>query len=183
MKAISDLLLNITGWKIDNEIAEDVKKAVIIVAPHLSYWDFIIGKFSFWHLEIDSKLLIKKEAFFWPLGKLLRSLGGIPVNRTKASRLTSVVAKMFDEHNSLFNTITTEGTRSLVKNWKLGFYYIACAANVPIILGLFDYKNKTGGMKELFYLTGNLEKDLVEIQSFYKGIDGKNPEKSKIFDN
>ncbi len=183
MKAISDLLLKLTGWKIDNEIPEEIKKAVIIVAPHSSYWDFVIGKFGFWHLEVDSRLLIKKEAFFWPLGKLLRSLGGMPVNRSKANRLTDTVARMFEEHDSLFITITPEGTRSLVKEWKLGFYYIATTANVPIVLGVLDYKNKTGGMKKLFYPTGDVEADLREIQSFYIGIEGKNPDRSKIFVN
>ncbi len=182
MKAFSDLLLKIMGWKIDNEIPNTIKKAVIIVAPHSSYWDTVIGKLGFWHMEVDSRILIKKEAFFWPFGQILKYLGGIPVNRKKAGRLTDNVAHLFDEYDSLFITITPEGTRTLVREWKLGFYYIALSANVPIVLGLLDYKNKTGGMKKLFYPTGDIKNDLAEIKSFYKGIAGKHPERSKIFD-
>ncbi len=170
------------GWEIKNQIPNNIKKAVIIVAPHTSLWDTVMGKIGFWHMEVDSKLLIKGEAFSWPFGGFLKMIGGMPVNRSKSTKLTDTVAKMFDEHESLFITITPEGTRRLVKEWKRGFYYIAVAANVPIVLGVLDYKNKTGGMKKLFYPTGDIEKDLVEIQSFYKGIEGKNPEKSKIFD-
>jgi len=141
-----------------------------------------MGRVSFWHMGVDTKFLIKKEAFFWPLGYLLKSLGGISVNRGKSAKLTDEIAQMYDSHESLFITITPEGTRALVKRWRLGFYHIAISSNVPIIFGVLDYQNKTGGMKGLFYPTGDVKKDLKEIQSFYKGIKGKNPELSKIFE-
>ena len=88
---------------------------------------------------------------------------------------------MYDDHDSLFITITPEGTRTLVQKWKLGFYYIAVTANVPIILGVLDYENKRGGMKKVFYPTGDMKEDLKEIKRFYEGVNGKNPERSKIF--
>ncbi len=182
MKVFSGLLLNMGGWKIDNEISNEIKKAVIIVAPHTSLWDTVIGKLGFWHMGVDSKILVKQEAFFWPFGILLKFIGGIPVNRKKSGRLTDTVTTMFNEHDSLFITITPEGTRSMVADWKLGFYYIAMSANVPIILGVLDYKNKIGGMKKLYYPTGDVKKDLVEIKSFYKEVVGKHPHRSKIFD-
>lgn len=182
MKAFSDFILKKMGWKIKKEISDNIKKALVIVAPHSSYWDFVMGRLSFWHMRVDTKFFIKKEAFFWPAGDLLKKLGGIPVIRGKAGRLTNDIAKMFEETDSLFITITPEGTRDLVKKWKLGFYRIAMAASVPIVFGVLDYKNKTGGMKTLIYPTGDIEKDLREIQSFYKGIEGKNPELSNFFD-
>lgn len=181
MKAISGFLLKRMGWEINNEIPGNINKAVIIVAPHTSLWDTVMGKIGFWHMGVDSKLLIKSEVFKWPFGGFFRMIGGMPVNRSKSTRLTDTVASMFEEHDSLFITITPEGTRKLVKDWKRGFYYIALAANVPIVLGVLDYKNKIGGMKKLFYPTGDIEKDLVEIKSFYKGMEGKNPHRSKIF--
>jgi len=182
MQTFSHFILKAIGWDIKKEIPDHIKKAVVIVAPHSSYWDFVMGRISYWHMGVDTKFLIKKEAFFWPLGGLLRKLGGIPVNRGKAGRMTEAVAKMFDENDSLFITITPEGTRTLVKKWKRGFYRIAMTANVPIIFGVLDYANKTGGMKKVFYPTGNIEEDIKEIKSFYKDIKGKNPELSIIFD-
>jgi len=170
------------GWDIKKEIPDHINKAVVIVAPHSSYWDFVMGRISFWHMGVDTKFLIKKEAFFWPLGGLLNKLGGMPVNRGKAGRMTDTVASMFDKNDSLFITITPEGTRTLVKKWKRGFYRIAMAADVPIIFGVLDYTNKTGGMKKVYYPTGDIEKDIKEIKSFYKGIEGKNPEQSIVFD-
>lgn len=161
----------------------EIKKAVIIVAPHTSLFDFFLGRFGFWYLGVNSKMLVKKEAFCWPWGKLLFKVGGIPVNRGKSTRLTEEVTTLFQENDSIYITITPEGTRHLVKSWKRGFYYIANSAKVPIIFGTLDYENKVGGMLEVFYPSGNFEKDLPIIQSFYKGIDGKHPEKSNIFEN
>jgi len=42
MRRISGFLLKTMGWKIDKEIPDHIKKAVVIVAPHSSYWDFVI---------------------------------------------------------------------------------------------------------------------------------------------
>ncbi len=182
MKTVADFILKIRGWNIYNYVPSDIKKAVVIVAPHTSYLDFVVGRLSFWHMGVDTKFLIKKEAFFWPFGVLLKKLGGIPVNRGKSGRLTDAIAKNFDKEDSLFITITPEGTRSLVKKWKLGFYHIAVTANVPIVIGILDYKNKTGGMKTVFYPTGDIKKDLKEIQSFYKGINGRHPQRSMIIE-
>ena len=182
MKTIADFLLKTRGWDIYYQIPKDIKKAVVIVAPHTSYWDFVVGRISFWSLNVDTRFLIKKEAFFWPFGILLKKLGGLPVNRGKAGRLTDAVASMFDDYESLFITITPEGTRSLVKKWKLGFYYIALSAKVPIIIGMLDYHNKSGGFKAVYYPTGDMKKDLEEIQAFYKGVKGKNPERTLIID-
>ena len=180
-KIFSDLIINAWGWHITSDIPKEIKKAVVIVAPHTSYCDFLLGRISFWHMNVETKFLIKKEAFFWPFGLLLRKLGGLPVNRKKAGRLTDAIARMYDDHESLFITITPEGTRTLVQKWKLGFYYIAVTANVPIILGVLDYENKRGGMKKVFYPTGDMKEDLKEIKRFYEGVNGKNPERSKIF--
>ena len=182
MKGFSGFLLKLLGWKMVNNVPE-IKKAVIIVAPHTSLFDFFLGRFGFWYLGANSRMLIKKEAFKWPWGKLLRKVGGIPVNRGKSTKLTEVVADLFRKNDSLFITITPEGTRHLVKHWKRGFYYIADAAKVPIILGTLDYKNKIGGMIDVFYPTGDFEKDLPQIQEFYKNIAGRHPEKSYIFES
>ncbi len=182
MKAVADFILNILGWKIEKKVPADIKKAVVIVAPHTSYFDFVMGRISFWSLGVDTKFLIKKEAFVWPFGVLLRKLGGIPVNRGRAAKLTDEIARMYHENDSFFVTITPEGTRTLVKEWKKGFYHIAVSANVPIIFGVLDYENKSGGMMKLYYPTGNMQEDIKEIKSFYKGIKGKNPDRSKIFD-
>ncbi|PLX10532.1 MAG: acyltransferase [Marinilabiliales bacterium] len=173
----STWILKQMGWDIWSDVPE-IKKAVLIVAPHTSLWDFVIGRIAFWHLGYDIKLLIKKEAFFWPFGLLLRKLGGMPVNRQKNTRMVETIANMFQENEELIIVITPEGTRTRVENWKKGFYHIARIAKVPIAIGWMDYKNKKGGIKQLYTVSGDIDKDMTEIQGFYKGLAGKHPEKS-----
>ena len=131
-------------------------------------------------IDIDSKYLIKKEAFVFPLGKIVSAMGGMPVDRKASTNVVHQVGEMFKEADSLVITIAPEGTRSLSRNWKRGFYYIAMHAQVPIALGFLDYKSKTGGIGKLFTPTGDYEADLKEIETFYYDKVARYPEKFNL---
>lgn len=180
MKKISYLILKIAGWNIVGTVPEDIPKCVVAVAPHTSMWDFIIGRLAFWHMDLKAYFLIKKEIFFWPLGPIVKWLGGIPVDRKKKGNLVEQVANLFDEYDSLYISITPEGTRSLVKEWKKGYYYIALKANVPIALGILDYKKKTAGIVKMIHPTGNFDEDSIVVKSVYKGAGARHPEKFNL---
>ena len=50
-------------------------------------------------------------------------------------------------------------------------------AEVPILLAYLDAEKKVVGIHEdLFYPTGNMEKDMAEIQAFYADKVGVRPE-------
>ena len=176
MRILSKIILGLWGWKVIGGIPADLKKCVVVVAPHTSMWDFIIGRLAWFALGLKVKFLIKKEMFAFPLGSLLKGLGGIPVDRGKSSRLVDYVADLFDQHKSLYITITPEGTRRLNPKWKKGFYYIALKANVPIALGILDYKRKEAGVEQIFTPTGNFEEDFKIVEDFYRGRGAKHPE-------
>lgn len=175
LKLISKIVLWICGWKIVGNIPDDIRKCVIIVAPHTSNLDFIVGRLAYYILDVNVKFLIKKEAFKFPVKRTLTSLGGIPVDRSQRNDIVNQVVELFNKNESLVVTITPEGTRKLNKKWKKGFYHIATAANVPVILGFLDYKNKRGGVGPVFYPTGDYEKDLKEIEQFYLDKTGRHP--------
>jgi 1-acyl-sn-glycerol-3-phosphate acyltransferase len=158
----------------------DVKKCVIIGAPHTSNYDFFLGRLTYWALGIKIHFLIKKEWFSFPFGFLARWMGGIPVDRSRPSRLTDDVVRMFEENKRFYVIITPEGTRSLRKQWKKGFYYIAMKAGVPIALGYADYARKKGGIGPLLYPSGNLEEDMKTIEAFYSNITARHPEKFNL---
>ena len=164
------------GWTVDETTPKDIKQCVIVVGPHTSNWDFIIGKLAFRYYGVRAKYLIKKEAFFFPFGFLLKKMGGIPVDRKKNNNLTEYAVSLFKEHDELFLTFTPEGTRSYSPNWKKGFYYIAQKANVPIFICYMDYKNKKGGFHSLFEPTGDVDKDIKYIKSILAQFPGKHPE-------
>ena len=182
MQKLATLILKIIGWKISGQIPENVKKVVLIQAPHTSLWDFVIGRIVFWHYGYPIKLLIKKEAFKWPFGGFMKSLGGIPVNRQKNEKMGDAVVRMITDHESIVLVITPEGTRKLVKNWKRGFYYIALKAKVPIALGWINYPDKRGGIGPLIYPSGDFETDFKEIENYYRGMKGRNPELFNLYD-
>lgn len=177
---ISKFILKITGWKIIGGLPEDVKKCVVIVAPHTSMWDFVWGRMAFFELRLKAKFLIKKEAFKFPWAGLLKRMGGIPIDRSKSSNTVDLVASLFDEFESLYITVAPEGTRKQSDIWKKGFYYIALKANVPIALGILDYGRKESGIGKMLNPSGNFEEDFKEIEDFYRGRKGKHPDKFNL---
>jgi 1-acyl-sn-glycerol-3-phosphate acyltransferase len=176
MRKFPRFILKLFGWKIDEHTPENVKKCVIVVGPHTSNWDFIIGKLAFRYYNVHGRYLIKKEAFFFPFGWFLKRMGGIPVNRSKNNNITDQAVKMFNDNETLFLVFTPEGTRSYNPNWKKGFYYIAQKAEVPIYIAYMDYEKKIGGFHSLFEPTGDVKADIDHIKSIMGQYKGRHPE-------
>ena len=176
MKYLVRFLLKLFGWKIDQHSPAGIDKCVIVVGPHTSNWDFIIGRMAFVMYGLRPKILIKKELFFLPLGWLLRAIGGIPVDRKKNNNITDLAVKLFNENKKLYMVFTPEGTRSYNPNWKKGFYYIAIKAKVPIYICYMDYEKKTGGFHSIFHPTGNVDADIAYIKSVMGQFKGRFPE-------
>ncbi len=175
MQKFSKFLLKTCGWK-SNVAQEEPLKSVICIAPHTSNWDFLMGKLFYWSEGRQASFLIKKSWFFFPIGNLIHSMGGVPVDRTKRTSVTDQVAAEFENHEKFHIAITPEGTRSLVKKWKMGFYHIAVKAGVPIQIAYFDYAKKELGISNVFYPTGDEVADLKVIQSFYKDVTACKPQ-------
>jgi len=167
-------ILRLWGWKISGTLPSE-KKYVIIVAPHTSNWDYVIGQLYYLSSSIKVHVLIKRELFCFPLGLLLRALGGIPVDRHKKTDIVEQMIREFRERDSFILTITPEGTRKRVSEWKTGFHRIAAGAGVPVLPGYFDYRSKIVGTGDLFYLTGDLESDMLKVKKFYSGFHPKYP--------
>ncbi|MEM7055934.1 MAG: 1-acyl-sn-glycerol-3-phosphate acyltransferase [Bacteroidota bacterium] len=166
------------GWKIIGDLPQGLDKAVLVMAPHTSNWDFFYGMTTVLIKQVSARFAIKQEVMLFPLGPLLRWLGAIPIDRRRRGRQTAQAAMMgqlFQEHEKLVLIIAPEGTRSYAPRWKTGFYRIAMQAQVPIVLGYLDYTKKHAGIGPVFYPTGNVERDIQEIRAFYKDKTGKYP--------
>ena len=151
-----------------------VPKSVLMMAPHTSIMDFVIGLSAMKYYDLHAKTIIQKEFFFFPLGGLLRKLGGIPVNRKRVRNFVSFAANTIKEHDRITLIICPEGTRKRTDKWKRGFYQIAMEAGVPISLGYIDYNTRTCGIMSIFEPTGDYEKDIKEIEAQYYGLQGYN---------
>lgn len=175
MRWISVGILRLMGWRIDSTAA-DVKKCVLIAAPHTSNWDFPIALLLCFALRLDVYWMGKSSLFPPVLGAVMRWLGGIPVDRSQAGNLVQATVEAFSKNEQLLVIVPPEGTRNKVTRWKTGFYYIAVGAQVPLGLAYVDFKEKIGGVGQLFYPCGNIEEDMILIQQFYAGFSGKNPQ-------
>lgn len=166
------------GWKFVVNIPP-TSKCVICVAPHTSNWDFIMGELASRSVGMKARFLMKDTWFFFPLKYLLKALGGVPVCRSHSTNVTGDVIDSFSKRKELVVAVTPEGTRSLNPNWHKGFLYIAQKANVPIVLGYFNYEKKIVCLDKIFETTGDVDADLISIKRYYDNCDcrGKYPEK------
>ena len=171
------IYFKLMGWKLQN-FPSQIKKCVVAVVPHTSWHDFYIGILArnIWLAEIN--FVGKKSLFKAPHGWYFRWMGGSPIDRTKSTDFVTATAKVFDEKDVFRLALAPEGTRKKVEKLKTGFYYIAKAANVPIVMVGFDFENKQVKVAEPFYPTENIAEDFKKIDTFFKGTKGKIPENS-----
>lgn len=164
------------GWQIDVPYPNEVRKSVVVAMHHTSNWDFPIGILIRPIMRTDISFAAKNSLFFFPLGLLMRALGGYPVDRSKHNNFVDAVVDIFNEKDKFILCITPEGTRSKVIKLKTGFYHIALKANVPIVCCKFDWGHKTTGFSAPIYPTGDYDADLCKILDYFKDVKGKNPE-------
>lgn len=181
MKAVSKFIFWLFGWKLVGYYPTEIKKSVVIAAPHTSNWDYVFSICAFFLMGKRIAFIAKKELFRFPLGWLMRATGGIPLDRSKRNNTVQETIDLFKQQDELALMIAPEGTRGLTKGWKTGFYHVAVGANVPLAMGYLDYDKKYAGIGKIFYPTGNYEKDLIEIHRFYRPITPKYPQKSSLY--
>jgi 1-acyl-sn-glycerol-3-phosphate acyltransferase len=165
-------LLRLSGWRIVGELP-DLPKFLLVGAPHTSNWDYILTVLTIGDLQADLHYLIKNSVIEGPFGGLVKKWGGISVDRSTSDGFVARMVEEFDSHDKYLLAIMPTGTRSATKAWRSGFYYIACQANVPIVLVIFDYENKLLRLGPCIEPTGDYEADLATIQAYYEGVRGK----------
>jgi 1-acyl-sn-glycerol-3-phosphate acyltransferase len=165
----------IFGWNVIGQVPHG-GKFVLIGAPHTSNWDFPFTLATLYIFRLKISWMGKDTLFKKPFGKIMRWLGGIPIDRSSEHGVVDQIVKQFNESRKLVVTIAPSGTRKKRDYWKSGFYWIAYTAQVPILCGYLDYSRKTACLGISFVPTGDIKKDMDRIREFFVGIRGKNPE-------
>jgi 1-acyl-sn-glycerol-3-phosphate acyltransferase len=174
---LARIFLRLAGWQaVGTRVAD--KKIVIAVAHHTSNWDLLYGLAIARVLDVRISWLAKHTLFWWPLGPILRALGGIPIRRDHAEAYVEQMVRAFDAAETLSLAITPEGTRSYTPYWKSGFYRIAKAAGVRIQLGFIDYAQRRGGLGPALTPSDDVRTDMDEIRAFFADKVSRYPEKA-----
>lgn len=177
LRGLAKLILRLGGWTAVGGMP-DVPKAVFIAAPHTSNWDGFWALVYLVSIRADIHFFAKKSLFWFPLGSLLRALGGIPLDRQRAGSSVEQAISRFQEDESFYFGLAPEGTRKKTPAWKSGFYRIAEGASVPVYLGFLDYSKRRLGIGRRLDLSGNKDADLEACRSYYADIEGRWPEQT-----
>jgi len=170
-------LLRLFGWRLLFEPLPG-PRGVVIFYPHTSNWDFAWGYLARLAMGHPFRFIGKDTLFRWPLGWLLRRMGGMPVNRREPTGLIARLAAEVTGQPWMWLAIAPEGTRSRTDHWKSGFYQLALAAHVPVGLAFIDYPSRTVGLTTYLTLTGEEERDLAALRAFYAGKRGRRPDQA-----
>jgi 1-acyl-sn-glycerol-3-phosphate acyltransferase len=170
---IGRTLLRLFGWRLEGEFP-DRDKVMIIVAPHSSGFDALWGLLAKMALGVHIEFMAKKELFWWPLGPILRAFGGFPVDRQATGGVVGALADYARGHDRLWLLIAPEGTRKPVTEWKSGFWRIARAADLPVVMAYFHYPEKIIGIGPTIEMSDDLKADMARIRAFYRPWIGRN---------
>lgn len=176
LSRVSGWILGLFGWSAHAEFPSE-EKYVVIVAPHTSNWDFILGLLAAWNLQIKAHWLGKHTIFRGPLGWYLRKIGGLPVERSKTLNVIQEMADSFTTAKRPILALAPEGTRARLEYWRTGFYHIARSANVPIALAYIDYPARRIALEKTLWPGEDIDQVFDEIRAFYAGHRGRYPEK------
>ncbi|MGE0352845.1 MAG: lysophospholipid acyltransferase family protein [Gemmatimonadales bacterium] len=149
LRALGAMVLRLAGWRVEGSLPP-IPKFVLIVGPHTSNWDFIFGLMAKFAVDLRANWLGKHTLFRFPLGPLLRWLGGEPVNRSAPQGTVGDAIELFRTHDQFVLAIAPEGTRKPVPRWKTGFHRIARGAGVPIVPVWLDYRARAVRIGEPF---------------------------------
>lgn len=178
LRGFSVAFMKLKGWKVEGSLPPNGQKSVLIAAPHTSNWDLPYTLMTAFILGLDVYWMGKAQIFKPPFRGLMMWLGGIPVDRDKASNLvTASIEAIKAADGPLQLIVPPEGTRSNTRFWKTGFYYIALGAEVPIVMAYMDYEKKQSGLGPVFVPTGDIEADMAAIKAFYAPFKGKHADR------
>jgi len=172
---IARWLLQLTGWQLEGARPE-FDRYVLIAAPHTSNWDFPLMLAFAAAFDIRVTWMAKHNLFFWPMGWIMRAMGGMPILRHKNMNVVDAMVATFKTVPHLVLVVPTEGTRNRTEYWKSGFYHIARKAGVPIVPSFLDFGRKRGGFGPALETSGDVRADMQYFRDFYVGMKGKFPD-------
>lgn len=171
---LGELYLKAFGWTVEGELPQ-IKKYIIVGAPHTSNWDFIQMLGLTAALRLHVHWIGKKSLFPGPFGWIMKWLGGIPVDRSRSEGVVDQMAAHIAAAERFALIVTPSGTRRKRDYWKSGFYWMAVKAQVPLLCISLDYSRRCIRIDKPYMPTGHVVRDMDTIRAFFAGAHGKYP--------
>lgn len=170
------------GYKVIDPLPVEAQRCVLLYAPHTSNWDFVLGLLCMRGLNVPVKVGIKKMWTSFPFSLIINPLGGIGIDRDKKSTVSHVdqLTEVFSTLENIALIITPEGSRSLRKHWKTGFFYIAQKAQVPIVTIKGNYGDKTVQFGPVIVPGTPLDIAMQKVMHFYGKSQPKFPKQFSV---
>ena len=175
LQKIGKFFLTITGWKFKGDIPRS-DRIILVAGPHTSNWDFLLALAFIFGLNLNVFWIGKHTLFKNGFSKIMRKLGGIPVDRASPELLMNEVSNIVKRKQGVIIAISPEGTRKKVERLKSGFLRIAKTTNSQILLAGIDFESKLIHLGKLFQPSGNTESDLLNVHNYFRQFKGKRPE-------
>ena len=175
LQKIAKFFLTITGWKFKGDIPRS-DRIILVAGPHTSNWDFLLALAFIFGLNLNVFWIGKHTLFKNGFSKIMRKLGGIPVDRASPELLMNEVSHIVKKQQGVIIAISPEGTRKKVERLKSGFLRIAKTTNSQILLAGIDFESKLIHLGKLFQPSGNTESDLLNVHNYFRQFKGKRPE-------
>ena len=175
LQKIGKFFLTITGWKFKGDIPRS-DRIILVAGPHTSNWDFLLALAFIFGLNLNVFWIGKHTLFKNGFSKIMRKLGGIPVDRASPELLMNEVSNIVKRKQGVIIAISPEGTRKKVERLKSGFLRIAKTTNSQILLAGIDFESKLIHLGKLFEPSGNTESDLLNVHNYFRQFKGKRPE-------
>ena len=164
-------VLRVLGWRVEGQIP-DLKRLLVIGAPHTSNWDFVLAMATILGLNLRMRWLAKHTIFKRGVVWFMEWLGGIPTDRTQPQAIVESVARLARKGKGVVIGITPEGTRKKALKWKTGFLRIAKTLDCPILMVAINFPTKTIVIGDLYHPSGDNNYDLVAIKQYYDQFQG-----------
>ncbi|HET7457291.1 MAG TPA: 1-acyl-sn-glycerol-3-phosphate acyltransferase [Gemmatimonadaceae bacterium] len=176
-QALGRAALAAAGWRVVGALPADEPKYVVVVAPHTSNWDFLLGLAAMFAVGLRAHWLGKHTLFRGPLGTLLRRLGGEPVRRDTPEGAVGAAIERFDAHAHYVLGLSPEGTRRRVARWRSGYHRIARGAGVPIVPVWLDYSRREIGIGAPLWPGPDAADDGDRLRALYRSGMARFPER------
>jgi 1-acyl-sn-glycerol-3-phosphate acyltransferase len=169
---LARLAFRLWGWRFAGSFP-DVPKAIIVVAPHTTNWDFLVGMLTLFALGLRISWLGKHTLFRWPLRPLMLWLDGVPVHRDSGSGTVAKLVETMRQRETMLLAVAPEGTRRAVSGWRMGFAHVAVGAGVPVVPVAFDWTRRVVAFGPAFTLTSDLATDERTLRAWFadKGLE------------